>query len=271
VNKYVQLFRLGNCLMGVLGMLMGAFIAAGAGMADHPLGLTAASAAVLLCIIGGNSLNDYLDREVDKAAHPERPIPSGRMAPATAKRISIGAFALAALASLVLDWLSIVIVLTSMAIMIAYELRTKKLGLIGNGSIGWLTGALFLFGGAVVGMPDRVWAIAAMAALASLAREIVKDVQDVESDFDRRTLPMSIGVRNASVVASLTFIAAVALSPQPYLAGYFGLPYVAAVAVADAIFIYCSGVVFRSPERAQKLAKLGMLVALVAFLLGGIS
>jgi len=45
---------------------------------------------------------------------------------------------------------------------------------------------------------------------------------------------------------------------------------VAGVLFADAIFIYCSIVHFRNPRQGQKWAKYGMLVALVAFLLGGL-
>jgi geranylgeranylglycerol-phosphate geranylgeranyltransferase len=109
-----------------------------------------------------------------------------------------------------------------------------------------------------------------MAMLATLGREIVKDVQDMGSDFDRRTLPQRIGARKAGVIASTAFLVAVSLSFEPYLAGRFGLAYLAAVLFADAIFIYCSIVHFRNPRQGQKWAKYGMLVALVAFLLGGL-
>ena len=40
------------------------------------------------------------------------------------------------------------------------------------------------------------------------------------------------------------------------------------VVIADAIFIYCAAAVFRDPHRAQKFAKIAMVVALVSFILG---
>jgi geranylgeranylglycerol-phosphate geranylgeranyltransferase len=110
-----------------------------------------------------------------------------------------------------------------------------------------------------------------MAALATLGREIVKDIQDMEGDFDRVTLPKRIGRRNAGLVGSAAFLAAVALSFEPYLAGLFGLEYLAAVLLADAIFIYSSIVHFQNPKKGQTWAKYGMLVALIAFLIGGIT
>jgi geranylgeranylglycerol-phosphate geranylgeranyltransferase len=50
----------------------------------------------------------------------------------------------------------------------------------------------------------------------------------------------------------------------------FGLGYFIVVLLADGIFIYCSIVQFQNPKRGQKLAKIGMMVALIAFLIGGI-
>jgi geranylgeranylglycerol-phosphate geranylgeranyltransferase len=162
------------------------------------------------------------------------------------------------------------IVISAVLVMLLYETYTKKAGLTGNLSIAWLTGALFLLGGAVVGHVDRVVFIATMAFLATLGREIVKDVQDMEGDFDRLTLPKRIGKRKAGIIGSIAFISAVALSPTPYLAGFLDWPYLMVVFTADAIFIYCAIVHFQSPKQGQYWAKIGMLVALIAFLVGGI-
>jgi geranylgeranylglycerol-phosphate geranylgeranyltransferase len=270
VNKYIQLFRIGNCVMGVIGLILGTLVAKGIDIVNDPLHLAIASGVVFLFIVGGNSLNDYLDREVDKKAHPERPIPSGRMRPETARNISAFAFALSFVLAIFLNLISFLIVASAIAVMLGYELKTKKLGLVGNLSIAWLTGALFLLGGAVVGRVEATVAIGLMAFLATLGREIVKDIQDMGADFDRKTLPMRIGAKKAGIIASVSFLMAVTLSFEPVALGIFGLEYLAAVLFADAIFIYCSIVHFRNPKQGQKWAKYGMLVALIAFLLGGL-
>jgi geranylgeranylglycerol-phosphate geranylgeranyltransferase len=271
VNRFAQVIRLGNCVMGVLALWLTVLIATGPDFAEHWYEIAASSVVVFAFVAGGNSLNDYLDREVDKVAHPERPIPSGRMRPSTALYLATGCFSISVASSLLLDPLSILIVLAAVAVIILYEVRTKAMGLVGNISIAFLTGCLFLLGGAIVGMVERTLAIAAMAGLATLGREIIKDIQDMEGDFDRVTLPKRIGKRNAGIVGSASFLAAVALSFQPYLAGMFGLEYLLAVLCADAIFIYSSIVHFQNPKRGQTWAKYGMLVALIAFLIGGIT
>ncbi len=272
MNRFAQLIRIGNCVMGVVGLLLAVLIATGTSLLDFWYQVLVGAVVVFSFVAGGNSLNDYLDRDVDKVAHPERPIPSGRIAPRTALWIAVVAFAISLGSSLLLgNWESMAIVLVAIVVIILYEFKTKAMGLIGNLSIGFLTGALFLLGGAIVGHVDRTVAIAAMAFLATLGREIVKDIQDMEGDFDRITLPKRIGRRNAGLMASTAFLLAVVLSFLPYLNGVFGLEYLAAVLVADAIFIYSSIVHFQNPKKGQTWAKYGMLVALIAFLIGGLT
>ena len=68
----------------------------------------------------------------------------------------------------------------------------------------------------------------------------------------------------------MCFVVAAALSLVPPVFGLFGPPYLGAVIVADAIFIYSGAVSAKNPARAQRAAKYGMVVALVAFLAGGL-
>ena len=167
--------------------------------------------------------------------------------------------------------ISLLIVIVSIAIMVLYEWFLKSEGLVGNLAISWLTGALFLFGGAAVGRLELAWILAALAFLATFGREVIKDIQDIEGDKGHRlTLPMRMGAKSAGIVGSLGFVGAVALSPFPYLLNLLDIWYVPAVAAADGIFIYCALIHFRDPERGQGIAKYGMLVALLAFFLGGV-
>ena len=109
-----------------------------------------------------------------------------------------------------------------------------------------------------------------MAGLATLGREIVKDIQDMKADADRHTLPQRIGPKKAGIFATLAFAAAVTLSFEPVILGIFGIGYLIIVVFADGIFIYSSIVLFRDPKQGQTWAKNGMLVALIAFLVGGL-
>lgn len=269
---YIRMMRPGNCLMGAAGVLLAALICAGTDrFSDFALEVAYSMLVVVAFTGAGNSLNDYCDREVDKVAHPDRPIPSGKIAPRAALLFSAVMFAAAFLISLFVNWWSVAIVLTSVAVMVGYEMFLKAEGIAGNLAISWLTGALFLFGGAAVLRLELAWILAALAFLATLGREVVKDIQDVEGDKRARsTLPMRIGKRGAGIVGSLGFAGAVLLSPVPYITDLLSVWYVPVVVVADGIFIYCALIHFRDPEQGQRVAKLAMLVALIAFLVGGV-
>jgi len=266
------LFRLGNCAMAAVGALLAAVVCVGVeGLEEYAVDVLASMAIVVLFTAAGNSLNDYFDRETDKIAHPRRPIPSGKVKPAQALGLSAALFSAAQALSLVVNLWSVIIVAASILMMVAYEKLLKAEGFAGNLAISWLTGALFLFGGAAVDRLDLAWILAALAFLATLGREIVKDIEDIEGDKGtRRTLPMRVGARNAGILASASFVIAVCLSPAPYLLDLLSWLYVPSVVVADGIFIYCALIHFRNPEKGQKMAKLAMLVALLAFLLGGV-
>ncbi|TFG68613.1 MAG: prenyltransferase [Methanomassiliicoccus sp.] len=272
IEGLFRLLRPANCLMGAAGTLLASIICVGPEeFLDYGSEVLFSLLVVIFFTGAGNSLNDYFDREIDKTAHPERPIPRGLVSPRSALILSVVSFSIAIILSSFINLWSLGIVLTSILFMISYEVSLKREGLAGNLAISWLTGALFLFGGAAVDRMEVAWILGALAFLATLGREIVKDIQDVQGDRGiRLTLPMRIGARNAGFVASLSFIGAVLLSPVPYMQELLSIYYVPIVLVSDAIFIYCATIHFADPKRGQKVAKLAMLVALIAFLFGGI-
>lgn len=268
MNRYLRLFRFGNGVMGILGVIIGAFIAVGFDIGDYAFNLAVASFIVISFMAGGNSLNDYIDREIDKTAHPGRPLPMGEISPRRAMHLGIGGLALAiAISVLLKSPVTTGIVLVAALLMIAYELFLKQRGFVGNLTIAVMTGMVFLFGGVVVDHIETNIIIAAMAILVSIGREIAKDVEDMDSDEGRRTLPMIIGTRNACILASVFFIAGPVLSIIPLIDQTFGILY-SLVFFADAIFIYCAWVVFSNAHSSQKMAKIAMMIALIAFILG---
>jgi len=259
--------------MASIGVLIGALAEVGLYgityyLAPAILGMTTA----FLFIGAGNALNDYVDRETDKINHPDRPVPSGRMRPKTALLFSIILFGVGAVTASYINSLAFGIAMINAAALIAYEINLKRRGVVGNLNIGYLVASIFLFGGAVVNSIEVSGILALLAFLATFGREVVKSIEDVEGDVDRRTLPKVVGKRNAGIVGSISFASAIVLSPLPYCLGIFGnWLYLAIVAAADVVFIYCIVILFKHPRQASKRAKLAMFVALIAFLIGGLS
>ena len=279
MDRYLKLFRFGNGVMGLVGVIVGAFIASGLNILDHWISIAISCVIVLVFMAGGNALNDYIDRDIDVIAHPERPIPQGKISPRTALNLGIIFMALAVIIGIVTqfvsyyrgfvfwDYTSTAIVVVATILMLSYEIFLKQRGFVGNVTIAVLTGMIFLLGGAVCNNIGPVVPIAVMAVFANIGREIAKDIEDKESDEGRTTLPMKIGDRNASYVTGFAFLAGVALSVLPLLNGtmngFYGI-----ILVADAMFIYSAFIVFKSAHKAQKTAKYAMLFALLAFVIG---
>jgi len=276
MSVFIQLLRPKNCVMAVLSVLIVALVAANLDLSSIPLiEVLAASMVVFLFTGAGNTLNDYLDRDIDRLNHPERPIPAGETSPRNAIIFSGVLFGLSIIMGLWLSLYCMLLILFNLAIMLAYELRAKAKGLMGNLMISWLTASLFLFGGLSVleKFPDIMETVLFMFLLsffATLGREVTKDIEDVKGDIGRNTLPMRIGVPRARNASYMAFFIAIGLSPMPYLFGIFGFYYLVTALFADAIFIYGASVLSRNPGKTSESAKLAMFIALAAFLLGGI-
>lgn len=274
MKEYLSLFRFGNGIIGIFGIVVGALLAGGTGgIADNLPWIVIGCAIVVVFMGGGNALNDYIDRDIDVTAHPERPIPSGRLRPETARNLGGIMMVLSVLMAIplaVLDtgcgWITAAMVAICAVLMTLYEVAFKQRGLVGNLTIAFLTAMIFIVGGSLVGEPWKNLVFGGMAFLVNVGREISKDIEDKDSDIGRTTLPMSIGAKNAAYVASAFFILGPVLSLYPLLDGGQSIAYYL-VFIADAIFLYCSYIVGKDAHKAQKMAKIAMVVALVAFIL----
>ncbi len=219
----------------------------------------------------GNSLNDYMDRETDEINHPERPIPSGDITPEKTIVFSGILFAIGLILSFLLDpWLPQIIVILAVILMIMYEVKFKKQGLVGNLIISLLTGMVFLFGGSIYGELELPALLGLLAFFATGGREIIKDIQDLEGDLDRKTFPMIVGPKKAEYTAVSFIVLGVIFSPIPFILGLFSIYYLIVVLLANGIFIY-SLLLLKSPAKSQKFIKVAMVVALIAFLIGGLT
>lgn len=267
MNPYLRLYRPVNNIMAALAVVSAAFIGAGAGIIVFWEQVLLAALVVFFFTGGSNALNDYFDRDIDRINHPERPLPSGKISPERALYIGSISMLIPVLLGLFMSPESLIIIVIAEILMLSYEISLKNKGLVGNIDISVLVGMLFLFGGACVGSIDRTLIFSAMASLATFGREIVKDIEDVEGDIGRATLPKMIGKERSAFVAAIAFMAAVSLSPLPY-GRDFGFMYIVIVSAADILFFYTSYLSLTDPKKSQKMAKVSMLVGLLAFLAG---
>lgn len=161
------------------------------------------------------------------------------------------------------------VVLAAEGGLLAYEMWWKARGLVGNVVVGVLVGGTFLVGAlSVGGVSWPVGFLAGLAMLSTVGREVFKDAEDAVHDRERSTLAHRWGVEGAVWFGRGVTLLAVVLSPLPLLVGFGGWPFGVLVGLACVGFL--GGVVAASPGRAQRFSKGGMVVALVAFAVGGL-
>lgn len=264
----VLLARPGNVIGAGVLTLVGAFVAAG----TDELALSAAAiAATALGTAAGNAINDYFDREIDAINRPNRPIPSGLIAPKAAKYYAGGLFALAVFLTLaLLPPAAIAIAAINLVLLTTYTQFFKATPGLGNAVVGFLVGSAIWFGGAAAGDLPATLVIGLLAGLATFSREVLKDMEDIPGDRSEglATLPIRFGSTLAWRVAVLAMVVGALISPIPYLDGTFGLAYL--IALVPALFVMGYGAFEgrTQPGRGQRLLKVGMYLALLAFLLG---
>ncbi len=290
-----SMMRLTNCLMAGIGVFIGGFVVAGTGLLTPSLGL---AMIVAFMITGaGNVINDYIDVESDRVNRPRRPIPSGRVPKDLALFFAMALFFGGIIISGFINWAAFFIAMANSVVLMSYSVVLQDKILFGNLAIGYLVGSVFLFGGVAEGNFSMIMVPAVLmllAMLSTVSREIVKDLEDIEGDKMRFLKKITYKVRSKiadrfgigssgvelryneyimNVTAMSLLGMAVVLSVLPYLYGFFSVFYLAVVAVADIVFascIYSLGYRNRkkSYARISRRMKYGMIIALLAFILG---
>lgn len=258
-----------NALVTAVAAYAGALLA-GAGFVPTAQVIAAAVASFAFAA-AGNVRNDIGDVAIDRIAHPDRPLARGSVPVALARQAAVGLYLIALGAAVLVSWTALSLVLVALPVMEGYERWGKARGLPGNLLVALLTAAPFVMGGLAAGhIGLAVLAVALLAALATAGREVLKDLEDVDADRGwRRTLPMRIGARRAGLAAGAFLVGAALLSPVPWLVETaLGASYLGAVGAADACFLVAAVTGPRHPTRGQRLAKLGMVLALVALVVG---
>jgi len=271
MKGYLALMRPVNAVMASFGTVIGGVIAVESFRGLLYPRLYLAMAVVFLILLGGNILNDYFDADIDKINHPNRPIPSGQVSRNSAKYLAIAMFVAGLVISIfTLNILQFIVAALAIFLLATYEWKTKAWGLAGNIIISSLVGLVFVYGSMSIKLTYVVIILSLMAFLANLAREIVKDVEDVSGDINRTTLPKKIGKGLSLVAAAILIILAVSLTPIPYVFFKWNGFYAFTVALSDITFLISVPYFFSDQTKGQNLIKVGMMLGLVAFLVGSI-
>ena len=200
-----QLMRLPNTLIGGGTVFVGGLLG-GAEVTTDWVTVSLHSLSVIAFMGCWNIFNDIMDIDVDRNNRPDRPLPSGRVSIDEARSFATGLLTLSVIGLLgaagwvsynemdLAAWLpSLPIWFAALLLMVHYEfeggnsLRLKHKGLPGNIAVSLLVGIVIIFGAASVGGLSNplVWMVGLTAFCINSAREIIKDVEDMEGDIGR--------------------------------------------------------------------------------------
>jgi geranylgeranylglycerol-phosphate geranylgeranyltransferase len=271
---YLNIIRPLNCLITFVTVIVAAFIASENSF-QFDLVLSGAFAAALTAA-GGNVINDYFDIEIDRIAHPTRPLVTGKILKTQALRFYLLLNAAAIIISFFINVIILGIVFLSIVLLFLYSFSLKRLILFSNFIIAWLTGIAFLFGGIIVGNAKAAVIPAIFAFLINFIREIVKDIQDMDGDLNAGviTFPAKFGVaktKNIIIILTLTLIL---LTLYPFIFNYYRIEYfVAVMMIVNPLLVYFLKSIVKdfSKNNLQKMSgilKLNMVFGLIAIYLG---
>lgn len=266
-----------NCIM------MGFAVVVGAALANPQF----SSASWLILFYGfvtgftltaaSMAINDYYDREIDAINEPERPIPSGLIAPREALTFAFILTALGIAAAYLTSILCSLMAAITWAVSVAYTTIGKRSGLPGNFLVGACVSIPFIYGSIAIVDEIRlnVLIFASMAFLSATGREVNKGIVDIKGDEARnvKTLAVSCGEKNAAVAAAFFYVFAVSLSPIPWVLGLVSIWFVPFVVVTDLGLLFSSFLLVRdysreNARRIKNMVLLWLVLGLLAYIFG---
>jgi geranylgeranylglycerol-phosphate geranylgeranyltransferase len=240
------------------------------------LNIFLAAFAASFALASGNIINDINDVEADKINKPFRPLASEKITIRQAYVLYISSVFLSILISAFLDEVALAIVLFSILLLFVYSKFFKKIPLIGNIIVAFLTGLVFIFGGVVVENPIAAIVPAIFAFLINLIREIVKDMEDVEGDSkaDLVTFPIKFGIQKSKILILIIAVILILFTLYPFFTQLYKIQYfIAMMVIVNPIIAYSVKILFENSsqkylKKISNLLKLSMVFGLIAIYLG---
>ena len=287
-----ELMRLGHGVMLFIAILIGSLISQKTLFNNLNLPLLNIFLTFLTALFLEAStfaLNDYYDLEIDRInKRTDRPLVRGDLAPKTALNLFYLLFPLGLICSYFVNMTCFLIALITALISVLYDVKMKKIKLIGNFYIAYIMAIPFVFGGATVlgnngfslgAINPAIYVIALIAFLAGAGREIMKDVMDFEGDKIQgvKSFPRYIGIRASNGIAAIFYLCAIVLSFLPFFFTGFGvyyqnISYFILVFITDTMLLStCLQLVFKKQPNMnfhRKYTLVAIFIGLLAFLVG---
>jgi geranylgeranylglycerol-phosphate geranylgeranyltransferase len=207
------------------------------------VGKVAWSVVALACLIsGGHVLNDVFDVEVDRVNCPRRPLPSGQVSRRVATALAVILFVSSLLCGSLCGMRFLMGVSLVAGLLIVYDVLGKSMGIVKNVLVAIAAVSLYPLAFALaepVQTPrlNVLYIHPAWFLLTALGYEMLKDARDWKGD---RLLGESLRYAREAWFEKLAkglIIAGAAIAALPYVLGYCGSIYLAAMVMAGILAV----------------------------------
>jgi len=224
----------------------------------------------------GNVINDYFDISIDRINRPERILPKGKL---TLREALVFYFFLTIIALLLSAFIGIIALLEvffAASLLFFYSYKMKKIPLIGNFVIAFLTGFAFIYGGIAVNNVKTAIIPAMFALLINFIREIIKDMEDIEGDRQQgiNTYPAVYGFEKTKTIIVFITIVLIILTVFPFVSKLYAIEYFLIVMVfVNPLLVYILKSLFaddsvKNLNKLSNLLKFNMVIGLIAIFFG---
>jgi geranylgeranylglycerol-phosphate geranylgeranyltransferase len=274
LNAYISLIRPVNCIITFFVVIVSAIICETEEYSNYLILLAAISAGFTAA--AGNIINDIYDKESDKINHPDRPLVNETILTKDAWIVYLLLTIFAILMSYYINKVATVIVILTSVLLYLYSIRLKKIPLLGNVTVAYLTGLTFVYGGVAVGNVNDAFIPAIFAFLINLIRELLKDIEDIDGDkkVGLSTFPIKFGTKvTILLIASLT-IALIIITFYPFLIQIYNIEYFVIIMIlVNPLLVYFIKLLFednhyKNLNKLSNMLKLNMIFGLLAIFLG---
>jgi geranylgeranylglycerol-phosphate geranylgeranyltransferase len=271
IKVFLDYIRIRSFAPILVLVFTGAFV--GGGMASFSYPVFLALISIGFACAGATSLNNYYDFEIDKIAHPERPLPSGKITSKQGLSIALFCFVIALLFAAFVNLPFFSMVILGYGICVLYEKVTKDQGILGNILVALLSG-ITVCGGFAVNNPIPALVVSLLVFPQALGGEILRDVRDIEGDrLKRRTLPMQIGEKSALYVGCYFIGTSMIFIPVPMLLHIFTFWYLIGMGFASILMII--GIILsvkniKNVIKTITITKAALLISVIACVFGSL-
>lgn len=274
LRPIIQILRPVNFIITFAVVIVGAIICINTGYSISKIILAGISAG--LTASAGNVINDIIDKNADKINHPERPLPSGKISVRLAVIEYLVLVVSAVAISFFINRLALNVVLLTTVLLLIYSTRLKRIPLLGNFTIAFLTGFAFIYGGVAVDNPRAAVIPALFAFFINFIRELVKDLQDIKGDSAAgiKTFPNQFGIVPTKYFITFLTIILIAATVYPFIYKIYNIEFFVVVMIlVNPLLVYVLKSLYDNNEPANliklsNLLKLDMVFGLAAIFFG---